>query len=62
MSRFWDLAVGFLALLSPPVRMWQQLFGHLASLEHFSPGVALAVSSSVATQEPLVSHVRLSVA
>ena len=38
MSQFWDLAAGFLALPSPPARMWQQLLGQKASLEPFLPG------------------------
>ena len=38
MSHFQDLAIGFLALPSPPARMWQQLLDHMSSLELFLPG------------------------
>ena len=35
---FWEVATSFL-LRSPPVCMWQQLLGHMASLERFLPRV-----------------------
>ena len=34
---FWEVASSFLHLPSPPARMWQQLLGHMASLELFLP-------------------------
>ena len=37
LSQFQEVATSFLALPSPPARMWQQLLGHMASLEHFLP-------------------------
>ena len=35
--RFWDLVARFLLLRSPPVKMWQQLLSHMASLGQFVP-------------------------
>ena len=37
LSRFREVATSFLALPSPALRMWQQLLGHMASLECFLP-------------------------
>ena len=34
-TRFWDLVDKFLILTSPPVKMWQQILGLIASLECF---------------------------
>ena len=61
MSRFRDLAAGFLALPSPPARMWQQLLGHSIAGAFSYQGSLSHMSSSVASQGPLVSHVGRSV-
>ena len=37
LARFREVAISFPLLLSPPARMWQQLLGHMASLECFLP-------------------------
>ena len=47
---FWAMATSFLLLPSPPVCIWQQLLGHMASLEHFLPQGRSCVLYSVTSR------------
>ena len=42
---FWDLADQFLLHAPPPANMWQQILGHLASLELFVPRGSVGMHS-----------------
>ena len=54
---FLVVATSFLLLLLPPAYMWQQLLGHMASLEQlFFPVVARACVFCSGTQGSLVAH------
>ena len=56
-ARFRELATSFLLLPSPPAHMWQQLLGHMASLECFlSLRLLMLASVAVAPQGPLIPH------